>query len=137
MFNVVIDTNVFVAAGFNSRSNAAAILQQVRNGSLRMIWHPQTRDETEFIINKIPPLSWSAIQDLFRLEDCFTGELDEENQWHIPDPEDRKFTALSKATGAILITLDKGVLITRESTDLFIMTPKEFMNHEITSEYEC
>jgi hypothetical protein len=42
---VVIDTNVFVAAGFNSKSAAARVFEGVREGRFRLIWNEPTRRE--------------------------------------------------------------------------------------------
>ena len=46
---VVIDTNVFVAAGFNSKSAAARVFEGVREGRFRLIWNEPTRRETEIV----------------------------------------------------------------------------------------
>ena len=39
MERIVIDTNVFVAAGVNPRSAAAPILAAVREGRFQLIWN--------------------------------------------------------------------------------------------------
>ena len=51
--DVVIDTNVFVAAGFNSKSAAARVFEGVREGRFRLIWNEPTRRETESIVRRI------------------------------------------------------------------------------------
>jgi len=43
MDRVVIDTNVFVAAGFNAKSASARILAAVREGRFQLIWNRPTR----------------------------------------------------------------------------------------------
>ncbi len=48
---VVLDTNVFVAAGFNSRSASARIIKAVRLRQIRMIWNDATRTEIELILS--------------------------------------------------------------------------------------
>ena len=123
--DVILDTNVFVAAGFNQRSASAYILAQVRSGRLRMIWNEQTRRETRHILDKIPPLSWSSVAELFRKEDCHHGEIAPEEFDFIPDPDDRKFAALSEATGAVLLTNDDDLLSNRDRAGLEILTPRE------------
>jgi uncharacterized protein len=40
---VVLDTNVFVGAGFNPRSHSALLLDAVRDGRLRMVWDDAIR----------------------------------------------------------------------------------------------
>jgi predicted nucleic acid-binding protein len=121
-----LDTNVFVAAGFNRDSDSAWILQQVERGSLRLIWNEETRRETERIVRKIPPLSWESIAPLFREENCCREETRPEQFLAVPDPEDRKFAALAEATGATLVTLDGHLLQAREGLDLRIVTPSGF-----------
>jgi hypothetical protein len=60
MNGVVIDTNVFVAAGFNSKSAAARILVAVRAGQFLLVWNKPTRRETETILRRIPGLDWAG-----------------------------------------------------------------------------
>ena len=121
---VILDTNVFVAAGFNRHSASARILDCVRLGRLRMIWDYQTRGETQHILNRIPPLSWSGVAELFRNEDCHHGGTAAENFAYIRDPDDRKFAALADATGAVLLTNDDDLL--RARARLKVLTPREY-----------
>lgn len=65
---VVLDTNVFVAAGFYAQSHSARLIERVRRGQLRMVWTESTRAETRYVLEKIPPLDWDALADLFRDE---------------------------------------------------------------------
>ena len=123
---VVLDTNVFVAAGFKRRSAAAHVIEQVRVGALRMVWHEQTRRETEHILDKIPPLSWPKVAGLFRDEDRYEGELDVREFTYISDCDDRKYAALSEATGAILLTNDSDLLEHRDLARVAILTPREY-----------
>ena len=76
MDGVVIDTNVFVAAGFNARSASARILAAVRDGRFQLIWNEPTRRETETILRRIPRLDWESVADLFQPEGEFTGPVD-------------------------------------------------------------
>jgi predicted nucleic acid-binding protein len=124
---VVVDTNVLVASGFNPRSHSAQIVEQLYCGQLRMVWAEQTREEAAFIVGKIPPLSWEAIAVLFRPEDCYAGELFPEQFQQVPDKADIKFVALSDATGAPLITMDKALLSIRETLTVPMLMPFEFL----------
>jgi uncharacterized protein len=63
MEGIVIDTNVFVAAGFNPRSASARILTGLREGRFRLIWNEPTRRETEMILRRIPRLDWEKVAD--------------------------------------------------------------------------
>jgi predicted nucleic acid-binding protein len=124
---IILDTNILVAAGFNPKSHSARITAQVRCGQLRMVWAEPTRSEAVFIVGKIPPLSWEAISSLFRPDDCYEGTLFLEQFPQISDQADRKFAALSDATGAPLITMDKGLLSVRDTLTVPILMPFEFL----------
>lgn len=122
----ILDTNVFVAAGFKPKSAAAWVLEQVRTGQLRMVWHEQTRRETKRILRKIPPLSWPDVEPLFREEDRFPGEIAIDEFTFISDYDDRKYAALADATKAILLTNDSDLLEHRDSARVEILTPAEY-----------
>ena len=123
---VVLDTNVFVAGGFNSRSASAKILDAVKQGKVRMVWNDATRRETERIMRQIPPLRARDLAEIFRPADRFTGRTHPERFAFIPDPDDRKFAALVHAAGATLISNDEHLLSHRDRADLTVLTPGEF-----------
>ncbi len=123
---VVLDTNVFVAAGFNPRSHSARLVQAVRDGRLRMIWDDATRKETEHVMRRIPPLSWTRVAGLFRAEDRFGGPTHPEAYGFVPDPADRKFAALAEAVEAPLVTSDAGLLNARGRMAVRVLKPSEF-----------
>ncbi len=125
---VILDTNIFVAAGFNPSSSAARIIEQVRSGQLRMIWTEQTRRETEYILSKIPPLSWESFAGLFRDEDRYCERVDPAAFSHISDRDDRKYAALAAATGAVLVTNDDHLLRSRDRSHIEVVTPGEFLS---------
>jgi predicted nucleic acid-binding protein len=125
--NVILDTNVFVAAGFNRHSASARIVEQVRSGLLPMVWNEQTRRETQAVLRRIPPLSWSGVAELFREEDRYDGHTAPEKFDCVPDADDRKFAALAEACGAILITNDAHLLDCRERAGIRILTPEEYV----------
>ena len=91
-----------------------------------MIWNEQTRHETQHILEKIPPLTWASIAELSREEDRHHGEMALEEFDYIPDPDDRKFAALSEATGAVLLTNDNDLLSNRDHARFEILTPGEY-----------
>ena len=127
---VVLDTNVFVAAGFNPRSASAKIVDAVKQGQLRMVWNDATRRETERIMKQIPPLRAHDVEQYFRPADRFTGTTHPERFADIPDPDDRKFAALAHAAGAILISNDEHLLGHRDHLGLTVLTPSEFWRRE-------
>ena len=130
MNGVVIDTNVFVAAGFNSRSAAARILVAVRAGYFLLVWNKPTRRETETILHRIPGLDWARVEDLFRPEGEFTGPVDPDAFVMIADRDDRKFVALSAAATTPLVTNDNHVLAQQGAVGIEILSPRAFVARE-------
>ena len=130
MQDVVIDTNVFVAAGFNSKSAAARVFEGVREGRFRLIWNEPTRRETEIIVRRIPRLDWASIADLFQPEAEFAGPIDLEAFTAISDPDDRKFAALSAAAKRPLVTNDNHLLADRDIIGIDALTPRAFLARE-------
>jgi len=130
MRRIVIDTNVFVAAGFNPRSAAARILSGVREGRFQLIWNEPTRRETEMILRQIPHLDWQRVADLFQPDAEFTGSVYPESFVCVPDPEDRKFAALSVAAQTPLVTNDNHLLSHQTSIGVDVLTPRAFLARE-------
>ena len=95
---LVLDTNIFVAAGFEPKSASARLLEALRQGRCRMIWHQTTRRETERVLRRVPPLDWQRFAPLFRPEWEHPDELDLTPFGTIEDPDDRKFAALAAVT---------------------------------------
>jgi predicted nucleic acid-binding protein len=126
MDRIILDTNVFVAAGFNPRSHAARIMEVVRAGDVRMVWNEATRRETLAVVGRIPPLANYAVAGLFRAADRFDGLTHPESFPQITDPDDRKFAALAHATGALLITRDAHLLEHRATLPIAILTASDY-----------
>jgi len=76
MEGIVIDTNVFVAAGFNPRSASARVLAAVRDERFHLIWNQSTRREIEMVLRRIRRLDWEEVANLFQPEGEFTGPVD-------------------------------------------------------------
>jgi predicted nucleic acid-binding protein len=127
---VVLDTNVFVAAGFNPASASARILNAIREGRLRLIWNEPTRREIEMIQRRIPRLKWERVAELFRPEGEFTGPVNPSAFAFIEDPDDRKFAALSAAAKVPLVTNDHHLLDHRDTLGIDVTTPREFLQRQ-------
>lgn len=127
---VVLDTNIFVAAGFNPQSHAAQILNAVQSGRLRMVWTDETRQETAHVLRRIPKLAWSAVAPLFLEENRFLGAMAQELFAGITDPDDRKFAALAQAAQATLITNDAHLLDQQVSPGVVAVTPRAFWTQQ-------
>jgi uncharacterized protein len=127
---IVIDTNVFVAAGFNPGSASARILAGIREGRFQLIWNKPTRRETEMILRRIPHLDWERVADLFRPEGEFTGPVDPDAFVLVRDPDDRKFAALSAAARRPLVTNDNHLLAARNLIGIDVLTPRTLLGQE-------
>ena len=130
MEGTVIDTNVFVAAGFNPRSASARVLAAVRQGRLQLIWNKPTQRETEMILRRIPRLDWERVAILFQPEGEFTGPVDPGTFVLVRDPDDRKFAALSAAAKRPLVTNDNHLLADRNIIGIDALTPRAFLARE-------
>ncbi len=124
---VVLDTNVFVAAGFNEESSSARLIEEIRRGELTLVWNEDTRRENWSVVERIPPVSWDPLDDLFREEGRYDAGIAPENMDYVPDPADRKFAALARATDAALITNDDDLLANREEAEVCIFSPGEYV----------
>jgi predicted nucleic acid-binding protein len=127
MEGIVIDTNVFVAAGFNPKSASARVLADIRRGRFLLIWNKPTQRETEVILRRIPRLDWERVADLFRPEGEFIGPVDSDAFALVRDPDDRKFAALSAAAKRPLITNDKHLLAGLNIIGIDVLTPRAFL----------
>jgi predicted nucleic acid-binding protein len=127
---VILDTNVFVAAGFKPGSASARTVDQVRSGELRLVWNDAVRRETQHVLSKIPRLSWPGVEELFREEGRYGGDTFPERFDYIEDPDDRKFAALAEATGVVLVTSDDHLLSNRDRAGLQILTPRELWSSD-------
>lgn len=127
MVVIVVDTNLFVAAGFNTASDSARILEAVLAGTLPMVWDEATRQETEHVVGSIPPLRGTDLSAFFNSDARYDGATDTDAFDFIPDPADRKFAALAAATGAVLVTSDRHLLDARPHSGVVILTPSEFV----------
>jgi predicted nucleic acid-binding protein len=90
-----------------------------------MIWNDATRDEAEYILRRIPRLSWDQFASLFRESDRFQGETTPDQFEYVADPADRKFAALAAAGNALLVTQDAGLLRGLAGTSVQALTPGE------------
>jgi uncharacterized protein len=121
---VVLDTNVFVAAGFNPHSHAARLVTSVREGALTLVWHTETRAEVLYILGRIPPLRQRSVAELFQPDAEYKVPPDLTPYGFIPDPADRVFAALAEAAGAVLVTNDAHLLAHRHALRAPVMTPR-------------
>lgn len=125
---LIADTNIFVAAGFNRRSSSHRIITAIVQGRLLQVWNQETRQETLAVIDRIPPLDADFASTLFREEGFFPGPTLPEEFTLIEDKSDRKFAALARACGVILITNDSDFLEVREALDIIALRPSEFLS---------
>ncbi|MDB5186154.1 MAG: hypothetical protein JWL85_677 [Candidatus Saccharibacteria bacterium] len=127
---VVIDTNVFIAAAFNPHSSAAQVIEAAQEGTLKIVWDEKTKHETQKLVTQIPMTrkKWPKFEKLFQGSvKHHTKIAPEAFKDTVKDRDDRKFAALAKDTGAIIVTNDDDLLGTKNQTGLTVMTPGEFV----------
>lgn len=122
----VLDTNVFVAAGFNPSSHAARLVDAVAIGELTLVWNATTRDEVLYVLGRIPPLTHLDAAVLFRPEAAFHGIINPDAYQRIPDAADRVFAALADAADAPLVTNDAHLLSHQADLRVPVLTPRTF-----------
>jgi uncharacterized protein len=124
VIKVVLDSNVFVAAGFNPQSSSAQLVAWIRAQRLRLMWHASTLEETRYQLKKIPPLSWEPFAALFERRNEFHGELALARYDFIADEDDRKFAALAEAVDAVLVSNDDHLLAVADRLSVPVLTPR-------------
>lgn len=123
---LVLDTNIFVAASFNPNSASGRIVKSIGEKQHDLVWNKATKRETKRILKKIPPVSWSQFENLFLEKSEYEGKVDVGGLDFIKDKEDIKFAALARTTGAVLVTNDDHLLSVRSRFDFSCMTSGEF-----------
>ena len=91
-----------------------------------MPWTDATGGEIQRVLDRIPPLSWDDVQSLFRSDERYPVAPGEEGLEWVPDPEDRKFAALARDAGAVLVSSDRHLLARRDEASFTILTPGEY-----------
>lgn len=124
---VVLDTNIWVGAGFNPDSNAARIVEAIAAGEVRLVYDAATLAETKAVVEKIPPLRWSQFAPLFEAAEPFEGAAKDEDLSVIADPSDRKFAALAAAANAVLVSNDAHLLSVRDVLPVRVLRSGEFV----------
>ncbi len=124
---VILDTNVFVGAGFKADSASRRIVDAVAAGDLLLVWNEATRAETLAVVGKIPPLRDFEVAPLFTDEGRYAQPTAPEAFALVEDPTDRKFAALAAAAGVVLVTSDDHLLGPRDQMQAMIVTPSEFV----------
>lgn len=103
------------------------MINRVAAGRVDLVWTDATKQETAFILRRIPRLSWDEVEPLFRPEMRYAGELSVDAFGYIADPDDRKFAVLAASADVPLVTSDHHLLEHRGRPDLSILTPSGFL----------
>jgi predicted nucleic acid-binding protein len=123
----VLDTNVFVAAGFRRRSASATLVQRAREGAICLVWNEPTRAETRSVLERIPRLSFEAVEGLFTEGGHYTGPTRPEAFDFVVDAADRKFAALAAAAGVPVVSSDRHLLDHRDREMFEVRKPREML----------
>ena len=99
-----------------------------------MPWTDRTFREVRHVLRKIPPVSWDAFEDLFRPAERRARPPGEEGLDWVPDPGDRKFAALARATDAVMISNDGHLIDGRAEASFTVLTPGEYVERMSSAE---
>lgn len=121
----VLDTNVFVAAGFRPNSAAGSLVAMLRAGALVQVWSEATREETQHVLTKIPRLRFEDA--LFDEAGRYAGPVDPAAFDFVPDPADRKFAALAVAACVPLVSNDDDLLSVKARIAVPVLRSGEFL----------
>jgi len=125
---VVADTNLWIAARFNPKSNSAKILNMAGEGRVALLWSADTRRELERILRKVKPSPefLAAVEKLLPPE-TDVGETERLNVI-ADDPDDNKILACAKSGNAgYIVTNDDHLLALKVFGETEIVTPKAFL----------
>ena len=123
---VVLDTNVFVAAGFNPRSHSARLLDAVRLGRLRMVWGQFHPGGSGTCIAADSATVLDQRRSAVSAEDKFEGTTQPQKFSFVPDPADRKLAAKADAARVPLVTSDGGLQMAAAQMKIPVLKPGEF-----------
>ena len=121
----MLDTNVFVGAGFRPASASGRLVAAARAGRLAVVWTAATRDEAERVVGQIPPLGafdWSAI---FRPDGEHTAPLDLAPFEHVAGHLDQTLAALALAASVPLVTADGPLVAGAEQSGVLVYRPAQ------------
>lgn len=125
---IVLDTNLFVAAYFNPRSNSARILNGCLDSKYQPIFTPAIIKEANYILTQIKVRQEykDKVKKLIK-----KGKLIKNTprvKMVSADPEDDKFLSCSAEGGAnYLITSDEHLLKIKEFRKAKIIKPSQFL----------
>jgi len=126
--NVVIDTNLIIAAYYNKHSHSAKILDWARRGRLNVLWSEPVLAEAKYILNNI------KADNNFRLS--LLSIYKESRKVTKPpkvlgaianDPSDNKLVGCALAGADYIITSDRHLLAVGEFKGVKMVRPGEFL----------
>ena len=128
MVNVVLDTNLIIAAYYNRRSASAKILDLARNGKINVLWSEKVFEEAKFILDKIKAgvkfrrslLSiYKESRKIIKPERGITIISD--------DPSDNKLIGCAVKGASFIISNDHHLLDIGEFRGVKMVTPQNFL----------
>lgn len=127
---VVLDTNAFIAAYYNSDSASAHIIDLCCRGECQAVFSPHIRKEVESILKQ------AKANEGFRerVQKFFKGarmvRVTQEIPLVMEDPDDNKFLNCALRGGAdYLVTSDRHLLKLDEYLGTKVCKPSQFLRH--------
>jgi putative PIN family toxin of toxin-antitoxin system len=120
---VVLDTNVLVAAAYNSASASRRVVEACLDGELAAVLSPALRREYEFILARAAR-GRPYLERVHRLVNgAQVVEPAQTPRVVAGDPEDDKLVSVALAAGAILVTNDAHLLAMAGHEGLKVVRP--------------
>jgi putative PIN family toxin of toxin-antitoxin system len=122
---VVLDTNVLVAAAYNSGSASRRVVEACLSGELTAVLSPALRREYEFILARAVR-GQPYVEQIRRLLDSAEVVDPARTPRVVPDdPEDDKLVAVALEAGAALVTNDAHLLAVAGYEGLEVVRPTD------------
>jgi uncharacterized protein len=126
--NVVIDTNLIIAAYYNKRSHSARILELARRGQINVLWSAPVFAEAKHILDNIKADNNFRLSLLSIYKESRKVTKPQKVLGAIAnDPSDNKLVGCALAGASYIITSDRHLLDVGEFGGVKMVRPADFL----------
>lgn len=126
--NVVIDTNLIIAAYYNKHSHSAQILDWARRGRINVLWSEPVLAEAKYILKNIKANNNFRLSLLSIYKESHKVTKPQKVLGAIAnDPGDNKLVGCALAGADYIITSDRHLLDVGEFKGVKMMRPADFL----------
>ncbi|MFC1721807.1 putative toxin-antitoxin system toxin component, PIN family [Patescibacteria group bacterium] len=128
MVNVVIDTNLIIAAYYNKRSDSAKVLDLARNEEINVIWSEPLLREAKKILDNIKASNEYRRSLLSIFKESHKVLKPENADGVVPDdPSDNKLIGCALKGASYIVSSDHHLLDLKEYKGIKMVKPGEFL----------